>query len=236
MAGSVRWRKWRGRIERHDQQPVGYLSRQPDHLGAQPADGERWHAERVRTRVERGRHQGVGAELATEVEPLAELPRGEDGPQGGDELAHPGDRPIEGRAVALLHLGPDLGAEAQGEAASGQQLEVVGLVGQLHRVAREGDGHVGGQLEGGRGRGSQDERGEHVVGALEGERPVHTELLERPGLGGRVGQSGQPGVDLRAHHGPMLPPPSPPRPSRDGAATGPRPRPVPPDAAPACDR
>ncbi len=49
------------------------------------------------------------------------------------QLPHPGDGPVEGRAVPLLHLGPDLGPEAQGEPPPGQQLEVVGLVGQLDR-------------------------------------------------------------------------------------------------------
>ena len=152
--------------------------------------------EGVRARVEHRRHQGVGGELAPEVERLAGLPGGEDGPQRADQLPHAGDGPVEGGAVPLLHLGPDLGAETQGEPTPGQQLEVIGLVGQLDGIAGEGDGHVGGQLQSGGGPGGQDQRREHVVGALEGEGPVHPELLEAAGVVGGVLEPGELGVDL----------------------------------------
>src|ERR1019366_10336326 len=118
-------------------------------------------------------------------------------------FAHAGDRPLETRPVALLHLGADLTAQPECEPPLGQELEVPRLMGQLDRVPGEGDGHIGGQLERGRGPGGQDEGGEHVVRTLERERPVDPERLQATGVGGRVLEAGQLGVEL---HRPMLPP------------------------------
>ena len=69
-------------------------------------------------------------------------------------------------------------------------------MGQLHRVAREHDDHVGGQLKGRGGTGGQDQRSEDVMRPLERESPVHSQSLEPAGVGGSVLQPGQHRVDL----------------------------------------
>ena len=176
----------RGRVERHHQQSVGDFGRQSDHLWPESAQRDGRRAVRVGPRVEHRRHQRVRPELAMEIEPLAGLPRGEDGPEGPDHLAHAGDGAVERGAVPLLDLCPDLGTESQAEAPPREELEIVGLVRQLHRVARKGDGDVGGELEGGRGPRGQDQRREHVVGTLERERTVDAELLQSAGVAGRL--------------------------------------------------
>ena len=105
------------RPERHHQQSVRHLRGRPGQLRAQCADVDRRRAEGVRSGVERRRHQGVTVELPAEIQPLAGLPGGEDGPQRADELTHPPHRPIKLGAVTLLNLGADLSAQAEGEPA-----------------------------------------------------------------------------------------------------------------------
>ena len=84
-------------------------------------------------------------EAAVDVEPGAVLPAVEDGPQSSHELDHPIHRVIELRAESFLDLRPDLGAEAEGEAAVRDQLQIVGLMSDVNRIARERDGDVGQQ-------------------------------------------------------------------------------------------
>ena len=48
-------------------------------------------------------------------------------------IPHAGDGPVKGGAVPLFDLRPDLGTEAEGEAAFREQLKIVGLMSQLHR-------------------------------------------------------------------------------------------------------
>ena len=186
-----------GRGERHHQQTVGHLGGRAGQPRAQRAEVDRRRPERVGAGVERRGHQGVPVELAAEVQPLTGLPGGEDRPQRADEFTHAGHRMVEGRPVALLDLGADLGAQPQGEPAPGEQLVVVGLVRQLNRVARERDRDVGHQVQAGH-PGSQRERREHVVRSLEGEYPGRAGRLEGLGPLDRVSRPEQGGVHPHA--------------------------------------
>jgi hypothetical protein len=85
--------------------------------------------------------------VATKVEPLTAAPYREDRPQGSDHLLHPGHRPLEIRAETLLDLCPHLRAEAERESSFGQQLQVVGLMRKVNRIAREGDCDVCHQVQ-----------------------------------------------------------------------------------------
>ena len=125
-------------------------------------------------------------ELAAEVQPIAGLPGGEDGTQRADQLTHPAHRSLEFRAIALLDLGTDLGAQSEGEPPAGQQLVVIGLVGQLDRIARERDCDIGHQIQAAHGR-RQGQWREHVVRALEGEHPGCAGLAQREGTVNGIG-------------------------------------------------
>ncbi|SLH37094.1 Uncharacterised protein [Mycobacteroides abscessus subsp. abscessus] len=131
---------------------------------------------------------------AAEIQSFTGLPAVEDRAQGRDQLGHALDRIVERGTESPFDLGADLGAQAEGESATGQQLEIVGLVGQMDRVAGEGDGHVGEQIESADGRG-QRQRGEHVVRTFEGEHPRHPRRTECPRPLGAVGEA----VDRRVH-------------------------------------
>ena len=103
-----------------------------------------------------------------EIQSLAGVPGGEDRPQRTDHLLHPGDRAVELGAVALLDLRADLRAQAQDESPLGQQLQIVGLMSELNRVAGECDRDVGHHIEA-LDRRRQYQRGEDVEGSFEGE-------------------------------------------------------------------
>src|SRR5262249_27385537 len=130
--------------------------------------------------TEKRRHQRVRIELAAESEPLAALPGLPDRAQRAHELAHArvGTRP--GLAETLLDVRPDLRAEAEDESAARQELEVVGRVRAHHRIAREGDGNCGHELDTLGALCRRDELQEGVVLALEAEHPVEPLLFERP--------------------------------------------------------
>ena len=156
------------RPERHHQQAVGDFGCGPGHLGTERAEVDRRRSERVRPGVERRRHQRVPEELAAEVEPLTVVPGGEDRPQSADHLLDPCDRAVELSPVTLLDLRANLGAEAEDETALGDLLKVVGLMGQLYRVARERNRDVGHQVQSPERR-RECQRGEDVPRTLEGE-------------------------------------------------------------------
>ena len=208
------------------QEAVADLAR---HLGHELAHGGQQDlgvAVRVRPRVEEGRHQGVRVELAAEGERLAGLPRLPDGPDGQNELPHPGRRvrPRHGEALGDVRL--DLAAHAEHEAALAQQLQVVGQDGQRHGVAGERDGDARPELQllgGGRTDGDGEEgivvrlgRPHAVVAALLG-----LDRLRR----NAVGVEPDAAVDLHARLLPLPTPDSPdhltvPRPA--GSAPAPR--------------
>ena len=97
-----------------DQEAVAHLAR---HLGHELADRGQQDlgiAVGVRARVEEGRHEGVGVELATEGSACSPVvPRRPDGPDGQDELAHARRRvrPRHGEALGDVRL--DLAAHAR---------------------------------------------------------------------------------------------------------------------------
>ena len=91
-AGRVRVRRWVAVLKGMTSRPSATSAASATIWGPRPPRAiGRW-AVGVGSRVEQRRHQGVRGELAPEVEPLAGLPGGEDGPQRTDQLAHPGDR------------------------------------------------------------------------------------------------------------------------------------------------
>ena len=129
------------------QEAVAHLA---GHLGHQLADAGQEDlgvAVRVRARVEERGHQGVRVEVALEVELGAVVPRRPDGADGQDHLPHAGGglRPRHREALRDVRL--DLAAEAEDEAAAGRGLQVPGDLGQVHRVAGEGHGDAGAQLD-----------------------------------------------------------------------------------------
>ena len=119
-------------------QPVADLA---GHLAHERSDGGQEHFGRatfVGARVEKGGHEGVSVEVAPEVELRSLVPRRPDGPHRADHLPHAGRRPGPLHGEPLGYVGPDLGAEAEDEAAVGVALEVVAEVRQQHRVPGEG--------------------------------------------------------------------------------------------------
>ena len=89
-------------------------------------------------REERG-HQGVGVELAAELQRFAVLPRVPDGADGRDHLFRPGCglAPFHGEPLGDVWL--DLGAEAEVEAALAERLKIPAEVREQHRVSGESD-------------------------------------------------------------------------------------------------
>jgi hypothetical protein len=82
-----------------------------------------------------------------------------------------------GHGEPLLDVGLDLGAEAQHEPSLGDGLEVVGHHGQRHRVAGEGDGDAGAQLQPLGVLGGQHQGEEGVVACLGRPDAVVPDLL-----------------------------------------------------------
>ncbi len=129
------------------QQPVGHLTGDLGHQRTHRRQEDGRVAERVGARVEHRGHEGVTVVLPPEAETAAVGPAGPDGAHGQDELAHPRGRVRPGHRIALLDMGFDLAPEAQHEPALGQGLQVVGRHRQGHRVAGEGHGDPGADLE-----------------------------------------------------------------------------------------
>ena len=97
--------------------------------------------------LKNGRHERVRVEVALEVELGAVVPAVPDGPDGEDHLAHArrGVRPLH--REPLGDVGLDLAAEAEHEPALRVRLQVPGDLRQRHRVAGEGDGDAGAELD-----------------------------------------------------------------------------------------
>ena len=91
-------------------------------------------------REERG-HQGVGVELAAELQRFAVLPGVPDGADGRDHLFRPGCGLAPFHGESLGDVGLDLGAEAKVEATLAERLEIPAEVRKQHRVSGEGDGN-----------------------------------------------------------------------------------------------
>jgi hypothetical protein len=170
------------------------------HLRHQRPDAREVHAGRPVLELggrEHGRHQGVGVELAAELERLALVPAIPDGAHREDELAHARGRLAPGHAEALGDVGTDLGAEAQDEAPLRVGVQVVPGLSQRHRVAGEGHGDRGHELDPLgvlRGDGHRQER---IVGDLRRDGTVVAELLELSRAGGHLGEvRNQTRVDL----------------------------------------
>ena len=182
------------------EEPVARLAGHLGHALAHPGQEDLGVAVRVGARVEERRHQGVGVEVAAEVERGAVVPAVPDGADGEDHLAHARRRrrPLHGEALGDVRL--DLGAEAEDEPTPRVGLQVVGDLGQVHRVAGEGHGDAGAELDVGGVLGREQEREEGVVRRLDAPQPVVARLLALRRAGGDVGEpeSDSP-VDL---HGP----------------------------------
>ena len=91
---------------------------------------------------------------------------------GLDHLAHPGGRLGPLHREPPSDVGADLAAEAQDEPALRQQLDVVGAVGQRHRVAGEAHHDAGAELHRGSRVSDEREHGERVVAGLWHPQPV----------------------------------------------------------------
>ncbi len=130
-----------------DEQPVGDLAGRLRHQRPDRGDHDRRVPVRIGPRVEERRHDRVGVEVAAEVELAVTRPGGPDRPDRKHELAHPRRRLRPLHRVALGDVRLDLGAEAEDEAAARKGLYVVRLQRDGHRVAREGDGDAGADLD-----------------------------------------------------------------------------------------
>ena len=102
----------------HDE-TVGDLAGHVHHPRPEAPDEHRRWTERVRSRIEGRRHEGVAVELAAEVQGAAGVPGGPDGFDGEHDLADAAGRMRPGLAEPLLDVGPDLRAEAEHEPALG---------------------------------------------------------------------------------------------------------------------
>ena len=118
------------------QEPVAHLAGDLGHQLADPGQGDLGVAVRVGAGVEERRHQGVGVEVALEVELGAVVPRRPDGADRQDHLAHACGRVRPRHREALRDVGLDLAAQAEDEPALGRRLQVPGDLRQVHRVPR----------------------------------------------------------------------------------------------------
>ena len=159
-------------------EPVGHLARDLDHAGPEAADVHRGATERVGPGIERRDHQRVPVEVALERERLARLPRRADRVERPHDLVHAARRLRPGRAEAVHDVRAHLRAQPEQEAATGDELQVVAEVGEVHRVARERDRDRGAELHRGGVLGGDRERDERIVLGLEGEDAVVPDLLE----------------------------------------------------------
>jgi hypothetical protein len=112
------------------EEAVGHLAHHLGHLRAHSGTPDARQAVGVGARIEDGGHQGVGVEVAAEVEPGPLLPAAPDGADRLDHLTHARRRPRPRHREAPLDVGLDLGTEAQDEASLGEQLHVVAQVGE----------------------------------------------------------------------------------------------------------
>ena len=154
------------------QEAVADLARHLGHVLADAGQQDLRVAVGVGARIEERRHERVRVELAPEVELFAGLPRLPDGPDGQDHLAHARRRVRPRHGEALRDVRLDLAAHPQHEPPLGQQLEVVGHDGQGHRVAGEGHGDAGAELELLGGRRADGNGEERVVAGLGRPHPV----------------------------------------------------------------
>ncbi|EUA89595.1 hypothetical protein I551_3950 [Mycobacterium ulcerans str. Harvey] len=93
---------------------------------------------------------------------------------------------VERGAEPILDLGAHLGAKAQDESAAAEQLVVIGLMGQVYRIAWKSDRHVGHQIQAAY-RGGEGQWSEYVVWALKGGYPTRTGVPQLPRPLGGVG-------------------------------------------------
>ena len=176
-----------------ESQNVGDLAGDLGHEPADAGERDRRRAERIRLGGEHRRHQGVLVELAPVVELLAGLPAVLDRTDREHEVAHPLRRVRPRHREAALDVRLDLRPQAQREASTRQQLQIVRRLGHRHRVAREGDRDRTSEPDGGRAAGGRGERDEGIVRQLGGaDRVVAVGLrpdgggLERHGTGVHV--------------------------------------------------
>ena len=102
---------------------------------------------------------------------------------------------LELRAEPLFDLRANLGAKAQEEPPAAQQLVIVGLVGQVDRIARKRDGHVRHQVQTAYG-GRQRQGSEDVVLTLEGGNAAGSGVAQGSRALGGVGGPVQRGKDF----------------------------------------
>ena len=186
---------------------LGDLAGHADHLGPDRRQVHGRGAVLAAAGREHRRHQGVGVEVAAEVERRPVVPRRPDGPQRDDVLAHPGSRAGPRHRIPVLDVGPDLRAQAEGEAATGELLEVVGHVGRRHGRAGEGDRDGGAEARPSSRRGGKRNGQEAVVVGLGDHQAVEARSLGFGRPRGRIGErSGEHGVEV---HEATLPGPRP---------------------------
>jgi len=157
-------------VKRVDVDSITQLARHAEHVGSDGGDVDR----RSRILDRPGRpHRIEQCQLvvrAAVVERRFALECAEEGSQCGDVVAHARARRVELRPVSPGDVRPDLGADAEPEAAAARVLELPGGRGRDRRAAREGDGDAGGELQtfGGQGRRRHREEG-RATGLGEGD-------------------------------------------------------------------
>ena len=121
-------------------EPIGDLASDLRHPRLHACREDAWRAEGIGTRVKSGRHQRVAIELAFELELRTGFPRLPDSANRHDQLTHAPRRLRPDRAIAIHDMRSDLRTETEDEATASGDLQIVAKVGQVHRIAGEGDG------------------------------------------------------------------------------------------------
>ena len=173
-----------------DDEPIGHLPRHLGHQRAERAQQYRRRAERVGAGIEHGCHQGVAVVLTGKIQPAAVLPAGENGFQRLDVFAHARRRVTELDTEAVLDMRFYLGTDPEQEAALAERLQVPGLVGQVHGIARESHCDAGGDIQLRRMFAGQRQRQEGIPAALQ---CVYTVVAD----GGEAGGLGRGAAQLR---------------------------------------
>ena len=123
------------------------------------------------------RHQGVAVELTLELQRLLLVPGREDRLRGLDEFAHPPRRVRPRHAEAALDVRLDLRADAKGETALREGVEVMRHVRHRHGRAGERDGHPGLQAQALRMLGGEEQWKERIVRGLGADHAVESQLF-----------------------------------------------------------
>lgn len=202
-------------MKRVNDPPVRHLSGHFDHAGTEARQMHRRRPRRAWPRAQKRGHQVVPVKASLEAQRRPLVPAPPDGPQRGHVFSHARVRMRPSFSEAALDVTAHLRAQTENEAPLREQLQVVGLIGADHRVARKSDGDGRCEADPGGGPRGQRQRQKRIVRPLEGEGAVEAGAFQRRCVLAGAPQFGR--QQRRIHRRPAVPL-HPPQPFRHHAA------------------